>query len=96
MHSGHCFDFTVELRRIAVIKTTFTAKEAWTDAVGRPETQYDARMQHLMGLAVAQIDILTKPKMRRINGTRTRYYHRAVTHAADEWRPLPEGHVIPK
>ncbi|WP_044045234.1 hypothetical protein [Octadecabacter antarcticus] len=96
MHSGHCFDFTVELRRIAVIKTTFTAKEAWTDAVGRPETQYDARMQSLMGLALAQIDILYKPKLIRVNGTRTRRYYRIGTNSGDEWMPLPEGHETPK
>jgi predicted P-loop ATPase len=74
------------------LRTVFTAKQAWTDALGRPGHLYDQKAQMLMGLALKQLDIVSKPKLRTVHGARQRYYYRVGCEYDDIWVELPEGH----
>jgi putative DNA primase/helicase len=86
LDSGHAEDTTLGLR------TVFTAKQAWTDALGRPGHLYDPKAQMLMGLALKQLDIISKPKLQTVHGARQRFYRRAGCEQEDIWVELPEGH----
>jgi hypothetical protein len=74
------------------LRTVFTAKQAWTDALGRPGHLYDGKAQHLMGLALKQLDIIGKATLSTVHGARQRYYHRVDCEYGGHWVELPEGH----
>jgi predicted P-loop ATPase len=86
LDSPHAEDKTLGLR------TVFTAKQAWTDALGRPGHLYDGKAQHLMGLALKQLDIIGKGRLSTVQGARLRYYHRVGCEYDGIWVELPEGH----
>jgi hypothetical protein len=86
LDSPHAEDKTLGLR------TVFTAKQAWTDALGRPGHLYDGKAQHLIGLALKQLDIIGKPKLQTVHGARQRFYRRVGCEYDGNWVELPEGH----
>jgi hypothetical protein len=45
-----------------------------------------------MGLALKQLDIISKPKLQTVHGARQRYYHRVGCEYDGNWVELPEGH----
>jgi hypothetical protein len=74
------------------LRTVFTAKQAWTGALGRPGHLYDGKAQHIMGLALKQLDIIGKGTLSTVQGARQRYYHRVGCEYEGIWVELPEGH----
>jgi hypothetical protein len=74
------------------LRNAFTAKQAWTDALGRPEHLYDGKAQQYMALALKQIDFLCKAKLQTIHGARQRFIRRVGYENEGLWIELPEGH----